>query len=170
MTWSRFINKLSHGQRGVVLIWFALFLPLLLGFAALAIDVAYLNLTRIEVQNAADAASLAGANRFAVTGKTSSAKTYALSTARLNYALGRRIPEDAITIDTGYWNLSDPAADFHSTMTGTDAYAVRVTINLGTRFHYFFAQHLGIENPNVQASAIAVRQSDAASDHPILVQ
>ena len=39
----------------------AFFLTALLGFAALAIDVAYLLVVRNELQNAADAAALAGA-------------------------------------------------------------------------------------------------------------
>uniref|UniRef100_UPI0018AFA4E4 TadG family pilus assembly protein n=1 Tax=Chlorobium limicola TaxID=1092 RepID=UPI0018AFA4E4 len=53
---------------------------------------------------------------------------------------------------------------------GTEASAVRVTVDLGSSFHYFFGSILGIADPNVQASAIAAQQSSAASDHAILVQ
>ena len=49
-------------QRGAVMIWFALFLLLMLGFMALGTDIAKLMVTRTMLQNAADAAALAGAS------------------------------------------------------------------------------------------------------------
>jgi hypothetical protein len=48
-------------QRGVLIIWLALFLLLLLGFIALGMDVAKAIATKTQLQNAADAAALAGA-------------------------------------------------------------------------------------------------------------
>jgi Flp pilus assembly protein TadG len=162
--------KRLHGQRGIIVIWLALLMPLLFGLMALAIDVARFNLTRIQVQNAAEASALAGARKFALTGKPASATSYASSFARRNYANGKKIPDSAITIEPGYWDLSDPAETWHTTHTGTDAYAVRVTINLGTAFKYFIAPALGITSPNVQATAIAAQQSSVVSDHAILVQ
>ncbi len=56
-TWRRW-----QRQDGVVVMWTALFLLVLLAFVALAIDVAKLAATRTELQNAADAAALAGAS------------------------------------------------------------------------------------------------------------
>src|SRR5947199_8016114 len=46
-------------QRGVVIVWLALFMLLMLGFIALGIDVAKLMTARTQLQNAADAAALA---------------------------------------------------------------------------------------------------------------
>jgi len=55
--------KLVHrNERGVVIIWSAFFMLMMLGFVALGIDVAKLMATRTELQNAADAAALAGAS------------------------------------------------------------------------------------------------------------
>ncbi len=51
----------DRNQRGAVLVWFALFLLVILGFMALGTDVAKLMVTRTMLQNAADAAALAGA-------------------------------------------------------------------------------------------------------------
>ena len=49
-------------QRGAIIVWFALFMMTMLSFAALGIDVAKLAATRTQLQNAADAAALAGAS------------------------------------------------------------------------------------------------------------
>ncbi len=49
-------------ERGVVVIWLALFLLVLIGFGSLSVDVAKLAATRTQLQNAADAAALAGAS------------------------------------------------------------------------------------------------------------
>lgn len=54
--------KTSHRQRGAMVVTTALFFIGLIGFAALAVDVGHLLITRNELQNAADAAALAGAN------------------------------------------------------------------------------------------------------------
>lgn len=56
-------RKSAHrNERGVVIIWSAFFMLMMLGFVALGIDVAKLMATRTELQNAADAAALAGAS------------------------------------------------------------------------------------------------------------
>jgi Flp pilus assembly protein TadG len=52
----------GRGERGVVVIWLALFLLVLIGFGSLSVDVAKLATTRTQLQNAADAAALAGAS------------------------------------------------------------------------------------------------------------
>jgi Flp pilus assembly protein TadG len=51
-----------NNERGVVIIWSAFFMIMMLGFVALGIDVAKIMATRTELQNAADAAALAGAS------------------------------------------------------------------------------------------------------------
>jgi Tfp pilus assembly protein PilX len=51
-----------HPERGVVLIWVGLFMLMILGFMSLGADMAKLMATRTQLQNAADAAALAGAS------------------------------------------------------------------------------------------------------------
>src|SRR6185295_6477165 len=53
-------------QRGVIIIWTAFFLLAILGFVAIGIDVSKLMATRTQLQNAADAAALAGASALDV--------------------------------------------------------------------------------------------------------
>ena len=55
-------GKTDRRERGVVIIWLALFLLVLIGFGSLCIDVAKLAGARTQLQNAADAAALAGAS------------------------------------------------------------------------------------------------------------
>jgi len=54
--------KSRRSQRGAVIVWIALFMMVMLMFIALGIDVAKLMVTRSQLQNAADAAALAGAS------------------------------------------------------------------------------------------------------------
>jgi Flp pilus assembly protein TadG len=56
-----------RNERGVVIIWTAFFMLMMLGFVAIGIDVAKVMATRTELQNAADAAALAGASALNLT-------------------------------------------------------------------------------------------------------
>jgi Flp pilus assembly protein TadG len=55
-------TRVRPSERGVVIIWTAFFLLFMLGFVALGIDIAKVMATRTQLQNAADAAALAGAS------------------------------------------------------------------------------------------------------------
>ncbi|MEI8032371.1 MAG: TadG family pilus assembly protein [Chlorobiaceae bacterium] len=162
--------KPLNSQRGGAAILFALCLPVLLGFAALAVDLARLNLTKVELQNAADAAAVAGARSLSSTNSLLSTDkpynwTAAADTARYvvqrNFANARRI-QDA-QIETGYWNLNDPSLGlYHPGTPGAgDVPAVRVTVAISSTqnsgpFPFFFGPILGIAQSNVHASAIAM--------------
>src|SRR5690349_19054629 len=54
-----------RNRRGIALIWFAILGMVLVGLAGLALDTGYVMLTGHQLQNAADAAALAGANSVA---------------------------------------------------------------------------------------------------------
>lgn len=154
--------KLLQGQRGAAAIWFVLCLPVLLGFAALAVDLARLNITKVELQNAADAAALAGARSLATAGGSpynwEAAGSAALAVARANRANAVQI-HDAV-IETGYWNLGNPSLGLRSLSTpgAGDVPAVSVTVALsgtqnGGPLKLFFAPLLGIAESCVQAGA-----------------
>ena len=51
-------------QKGIAAIMVALVITVLLGMAALAIDIGYRNVAQNEIQNIADAAALAGAGEL----------------------------------------------------------------------------------------------------------
>jgi len=171
---SHYTIKLLHGQRGAVAILFVLCLAVLLGFAALALDLARLNLTKIELQNAADAAALAGARSLSDTQPPpgsldhpynwSAATATALVVAQRNVANASLI-QNAL-IETGYWNLQYPALGLRGPSTpgvpvAGDVPAIRATVVIdGTHnngpFKFLFAPVFGITERNITASAIAV--------------
>jgi len=167
MVRSRHSGILLHDQRGGIAIWFVLLSPLLLGFAALAVDLARLSLIRTELQNAADAATLAGARALSDAGGTpynwSAATATALAVARHNVSNAAQI-QDA-TIETGYWNLQTPSLGLRPPCTpgvpgAGDIAAIRVTVAISSSqnhgpVRFFFSPILGIDQTGIQASAIA---------------
>ena len=154
MTRFRSIDKSPHGQRGNILILFAMLLPVLCGFAALAVDLARLYLIKIELQNAAEAAALAGACVYTVPADFSNAQTEALALAHANGVSSPTITAVAVT---GYAN------------------AIQVTTDV-VSLKFFFAPIVvllsgpyttGIDSSNVSATAIAAQTTPG---HSILVQ
>jgi len=63
----KYLNKDESGQSLVLV---ALMMAVLLGFGALAIDIGYMTFQKSELQNAADAAALAGAGSIPIPGVT----------------------------------------------------------------------------------------------------
>ncbi len=61
MSARRSSSQAPHPERGAVLVLVAISMTVLLGFAALALDLGHLYVTRNEVQNVADGVALAGA-------------------------------------------------------------------------------------------------------------
>lgn len=73
-----------EGQRGQVLVMFCLLLTLIIAFVAMAIDVGLIFVERREMQNAADAAALAGAARLPPEGTAAEAIALAREYAKKN--------------------------------------------------------------------------------------
>lgn len=61
---SRMVTYKDKRQKGAVAVTVAILLILMIGFAALAVDIGYLMVTRNELQNVADAAALAAARQL----------------------------------------------------------------------------------------------------------
>jgi Flp pilus assembly protein TadG len=98
--------KRRRGQAGYVAVSTALTIVLLLGFAALAVDVGLLLGARSAAQRAADAAALAGAFTFVADPQSpqpATAQNHALATALVNGVLENPItaPEVTVNVDVG---------------------------------------------------------------------
>ncbi|WP_198343700.1 TadG family pilus assembly protein [Burkholderia ubonensis] len=129
-------------QEGAVAITVALCMVILLGIAALAIDIGNLLIARNELQNSADAAAMAGAGclirRTACSNTSASqpdwptadATASAFSTsATTNQVQGTSV--QASTVATGYWNTTGTPYGLESlpfTPGANDLPAVQVTI------------------------------------------
>ena len=85
-----------------------LLLPVLLGAAAFAIDLAWVRVVHNQLQNAADAAALAGAHPLTSAVPTelmwTDAEGRARQTVRLNMAEGRELIPDHAEVNSGHWN------------------------------------------------------------------
>jgi Flp pilus assembly protein TadG len=159
-------------QQGSVVLFFAGFLIPLLMFGAFAINLARVSVVRNELQNAADAAALAGAWQLSTTGSGTpnwaAASTAATAAIALNASDNTQLSSGAVT--TGYWNLAGvPSTMQATTITpGTcltpntcDFPAVQVTVTRsanqnGGAIALAFGSLLGLISTTGTATAVAV--------------
>ena len=123
------IARLSTQEQGATLIFVALTLPVLLGFAALAIDGSNIYAQQRQIQTAADAAALAGAQVLALGSSTAQVQSTVQNLISLNGA-------DSYTL---------------SYLNGN----TEVQVTAVQSFATFFAGIVGYETLRVQATAKA---------------
>lgn len=155
----------NKNNRGQVLVLVAISLVVILGFAALAIDLGYFYHTKNQLQGAADAAALAGA---AALPDETDARTAAVSYAFKNIASGSAVqvssdgsntltPSNDITV--GHWNGGYTAG-------GTPINAVQVrarkTDKDTTGFPRLFGKIFDTTKQNINTEAIAARPARAS--------
>jgi len=153
-------------QRGAVAVLVALFLVVLLGFAALAIDLGRAWVVRNELQNAADVAALAGAGalgpNYAVPNWTQ-AEAKATSAIGLNATEGTKLSTGQV--QSGYWNVTGSPAGLQLLPVPApgvyDKPAVKVTISRsagqnGGPLALLLAPMIGITTLPISATAVAV--------------
>jgi Flp pilus assembly protein TadG len=134
-------------ERGVVIIWTAFFLLMMLGFVAIGIDIAKLMATRTQLQNAADAAALAGASAVngltgAVVQDTATARSQAIA------ALNKAFVDAPEALVLAASDVTFPTPDRVSVTVRRDA-------SSGGAMVTHVAQVLGINTLDVKATAIA---------------
>ena len=169
---ARNASAVPRKQRGAVAIVVAIFLPILITIAALAIDISNLMLVKNELQNAADAAAQAGAQclyRRTECGNVtntvpdwSTAQTRATLAVPNNAVQGTALADSVVT--SGYWNVTGTPNTLQllpHTPGANDAPAVQVTIakesgkNAGSVTLYL-AGLMGLRNTDLSATAISV--------------
>jgi Flp pilus assembly protein TadG len=143
----RALQARATDERGVVMVWFAIMLVVLLGVTALALDVGYWRLTQTREQRAADAAALAGAVSFP--GDPTRANAAALDIATSNgYAVGQVTPVSAsATCPLGAATTSVCGG------AGTQPFQYKVTV--AQQVHNLFGGIFGIGSTTVRASGTA---------------
>jgi Flp pilus assembly protein TadG len=162
-----------HDRSGVVAVIVALLLAVFLGFAALAIDIGHIMVVRNELQNAADAAALAGASYLYPQTPPASPQppSWATATAQATGAIGLN-QSDGVTLSScvvqaGYWNFARTPAGLQGqgiTPGPQDFPAVQVTVTKsaglnGGAVQHWFAPVIGINTSNVSATATAIMAS-----------
>ncbi len=175
-----FLPAMLRDQKGAVAILTAFSIVILIGFAALAIDIANLLAAKNELQNAADAAALAGAQVLyledgSAVNPGANEVAYETAIAHLSQGVAIETGEDYASntgdIQRGHWNwISHTFVDNASTLPtelwdvsdeqlaeDTDFInAVRVAVRRqGTPVTAFFARIFGYEGFVLEASAVA---------------
>lgn len=147
-------TRVRPNERGAVIIWTAFFLVFMLGFVALGIDVAKVMATRTQLQNAADAAALAGASAVDMSDGTivqATAVVRAQETAAQNKAF-TKAPQP-VQLLAG--DISFPAVNEVTVIVRRDPSA-------GGSMVTHVAQVLGIKSLDLSATATAQVDTIAA--------
>jgi Flp pilus assembly protein TadG len=156
-------------ERGAVAVMVAIMLPVLIGFAAMSIDIGQALVARNELQDVADAGALAGARRMGTIYQGLSPAqqvSYSMTdpvpvisdvqnVASQNYGAGRSITVDVGDIQIGQWNSTNNTF----AVTAALPNAVRVTARLdGTTngpVSTFLAKIMNISSVDVRATSTA---------------
>ena len=143
-----------RSRRAVVLILAVILMVMIFAFVAFAIDLGYMALVRTQLQNTADAASLAAAAY--IPNDTAAASNEAKRFAGYEMAAGKNITSESVKVDFGAWDSR--YRQFNTTPQPGNAVRVTVErgINKGGEVPLFFAPVLGIKTVNCSASAVAM--------------
>jgi len=154
--------KAKSRRKGVAYIWAALVAPVVIAFVGLSIDGAYGYLVAHQLHNAADAASLAGAQL--VREDPLAARQAAIAMALKNLAAGDPVrlagnPANAFDGDVVIGLYDREARQFTATLANPNAVKVvarRTENSLGGRVGLLFAPIFGVLDVGIQRSAVAM--------------
>lgn len=177
------MNKVLAKQRGAMLVTSSLFMIFLIGLAAVVVDVGHMMTARNELQNAADAAALAGATCLTRSSAPSGQDCTSTPSASLNWDMTRAKAQQTIglnqldavplldgTVTTGYKNMAGTPADLQATtLSPVGAYdkpAVRVQLRKapgsnGGPLQTLIMAMYGGSGLSMTATAVAVISSPA---------
>ncbi|HUV06064.1 MAG TPA: Tad domain-containing protein [Armatimonadota bacterium] len=172
MSW----QKVFRGERGVVVVYVAICIVVLIGMAALAIDIGQLYVGRQRAQNVCDATALSGVQELALHyGQGGATEAYARQAAG-DCAAGNN------TVSVEAWKVLVPPAgpdegvevSFPTTVTDDAGNTISVspyeaiTTKGCVHVNYGFARIFGFEGKNVSASATAMlKGADTVGGNPV---
>jgi uncharacterized protein YegL len=169
------LKNLLRDERGGFLLIFTVYLPVVVGFFTLAVDMSYIYRTRNTLQVAAEAAALAASMQLPNAANACTfAKQYAdTNMPHANYGwVLKQNPSDCADVVVGMWPQTCPAGTncFVSNASqpcGNQCNAVQVTTRMATAnnnpLQLAFAPLIGITSFDVSSTAVAVYGSDPAS-------
>ncbi len=146
----RLLKKIEIEEEGQVFILFVLVVTVLLGFAALTIDVGSVYATKANLQNAVDAAAMAGAQDLDI---PNNALLGAVICAGEN---GIDIPDPLTAITSSPYTYTDPVSG--DKITVTTPYMndpTKIEVICERKVTFSFAKILGVNDGQVSARAVA---------------
>ena len=160
-----FRTRRSARRRGVVIVQVAVFLVVLIGFAAITVDVGAMYNARNDLQRTADAAALAAAQRlteYTTSDPLELARTTAAEFVRSNAVFGKEVDidmESDVVFGRANYNAVTNTYSFTPTTTMPDAVRVRVRMAEdapNAPMSLFFAQVFGHHTKDLSAEATAM--------------
>lgn len=154
------INMLRQ-TKGFAVVWLVMMIPVILLFAMMAVDFGYMYMTKGQLQNAADAAALAGASQLDGTNSTTqtNARNAAQSFASKNLAAGIGVSLNLNTsnnptgdIYVGHWNSTSKIVEPPGTGQSVDA--VQIVAKRTTSI--FFGKIFNFSAMSASAKAVAL--------------
>ena len=151
----------GRDRRGAVLPLFAVALVAICGFVAMAVDLGLIALGRTQLQNAADAAALAGARTVdgSANSNLTAATTNAQAAAAANQLLGQAVQASQVTVVHGSYHYDPAAMTFTPQFppTGSDNYNLtKATVTASVKNQ--FANVFGLSLSNISTEAIAAHR------------
>lgn len=153
-------------NRGVMAVIVALLFIVFLGIAALAVDVGYLYMAKNQLQNAADAAALAGARQLGHDlGVITNVSQKAKEIAKGNNVAGEYLGDDNIQIEIGKWAWID------KTLDTTSSHPNAVRVNATKLINTFFGRFVGRDTVSISAKSTAslTAVSSGSSGAPFVI-
>ena len=145
----RTVMPRQRSRKGIIIVYAAFLMVVVFGFAAFAIDIGYVALTVDQLQNAADAAALAGAMRMKDGPAT--VRSAAIDIASRNYLGKSTVTISNSDVELGMYDMTTRAF----TVNETAANSVRVTTR-ATDKSLFFAPVIGHKKFSKAKQAIAI--------------
>ena len=145
----RTVMPRQRSRKGIIIVYAAFLMVVVFGFAAFAIDIGYVALTVDQLQNAADAAALAGAMRMKDGPAT--VRSAAIDIASRNYLGKSTITISNSDVELGMYDMTTRVF----TVNETAANSVRVTTR-ATDKSLFFAPVIGHKKFSKAKQAIAI--------------
>lgn len=154
---SRRSKSFIAGESGAIAVLMGLALVAFLGIAALAVDYGYMCVVQGELQKAAEAGALSGADAL---GASSDPITAATSTVKANSAAGKVLTD--CTVQSGYWSVvqrgffTAAPSETPSPVPAIQVVVVKKSGQNGGSLPLIFAPILGVKNVDLIGAAVAI--------------
>ena len=164
----RRVKWTDRDRRGAILVLAAVFMTVMLAFVAFAVDMSYMSLTKTQLQAAADASALAGAQELSAIDDPATVRTNALAAIRAVAALHRSGNQSTVSIETSdvtfgkmVWNPGSQSFAYNWGESNTPYNIVKVRADRDAaggaddRLPLLFTPVLGHTKATIGAEAVA---------------
>lgn len=138
----------SHSQKGAILVLFAITFPFLMAFSAIAVDLGTVYVQRVHLQNAADAAALAGAWQLG-----NSSDDPAVNSA-VSYTAKNSPSDITVTSSDSTMPSAEKQINLSSDINRKSSYST-IEVQLRERVPLYFFHYFGMESMPIAVTATA---------------